>query len=388
MNELLLTPDESNPGMLSILYSKAMNNAVELYIASAYLTLWGKRKKVGKKCQHVTFLVGTDFGLSRKKAMLDVLKWLPKHGSTNFRAVDGISRAGFHPKIMAWRTGNNEHFALLGSSNLSKAAFSQNYEANIIVKISSVQYKDIKNWLDPLLEKSALITKEWINSEYDEAEVHKIKRRRPVTAKLKLPSNAAYKQAVRIRRKKQDAFREIQGRLLKDARKCAAQTLDDKAFWRSFWEVWSNHDSRFQGNGIQITGSRARWSQACQALLLILNVAKTGPRLEELDGVVCKEIDKLKRLGNPARRAWLSEMLCHSLPEFYPVWNSPVTKWLRFKKWTGRRGLSEGNRYIELANLLRQISASKPAGVRNLAELDGLIWLRAEALGLLKKGKG
>jgi hypothetical protein len=102
---------------------------------------------------------------------------------------------------------------------------------------------------------------------------------------------------------------------------------------------------------------------------------------------VTKEIDQLGKSGNPMRRAWLSEMLCHYFPELYPISNKPVQKWLSKIKLRGRRGATEGQRYIDLAQKLRlAVQNEHPAGARNLAELDGAIWRWGKDHGLLDSG--
>jgi hypothetical protein len=84
-------------------------------------------------------------------------------------------------------------------------------------------------------------------------------------------------------------------------------------------------------------------------------------------------------------RSRLSEMLCHYFPELYPISNKPVQKWLSHIKLRGRRGATEGQRYIDLAQKLRlAVQNEHPAGARNLAELDGAIWRRAVDQGLLE----
>lgn len=105
----------------------------------------------------------------------------------------------------------------------------------------------------------------------------------------------------------------------------------------------------------------------------------------ELDRLVIGEIDDLGQAGNPARRAWLSEMLCHYLPQLYPISNKPVDKWQADVKLHGRRGMTEGQRYVDLAQKLRlAVQHHHPAGARNLAELDGAIWRWAKDHGLLQ----
>jgi hypothetical protein len=105
-----------------------------------------------------------------------------------------------------------------------------------------------------------------------------------------------------------------------------------------------------------------------------------------LDQIVSEEIDHLAKLKNPTRGAWLSEMLCHYFPEQYPMMNKPVKKWLSAIKWRWRRGATEGQRYTELAQTLRFVVRDHhPAGARNLAELDGGIFVWARDRRLLKR---
>ena len=69
----------------------------------------------------------------------------------------------------------------------------------------------------------------------------------------------------------------------------------------------------------------------------------------------------------------------------YPISNNPVRKWLSKIKLRSRKGATEGQRYIDLAQKLRlAVQNEHPAGARNLAELDGAIWRWAKDHGLLE----
>ena len=118
--QIVLNPDATKSTELRDLYNRALGEAEELYIASAYLTEWDVSHKLGSACRRVVFLVGTDFGLTRKAAMLNVLRWIPKGISFSFLAVQSQT-GGFHPKIVAWKTRAGKCRCLIGSSNLSKA---------------------------------------------------------------------------------------------------------------------------------------------------------------------------------------------------------------------------------------------------------------------------
>ena len=175
--KILLNPNATKRTELRDLYNHALDEAEELYIASAYLTNWDASHKLGSACKRVVFLVGTDFGLTRKAAMLNVLAWIPKHISFSFLAVQSQS-GGFHPKIVAWKTHSGKYYCMIGSSNLSKAAFSNNCEANVVTEIC-LDFARICAWLDLVSTDSSPISKDWIKHHYTEAKVaHKEKKGR------------------------------------------------------------------------------------------------------------------------------------------------------------------------------------------------------------------
>uniref|UniRef100_UPI003AEBCAFA hypothetical protein n=1 Tax=Paracoccus sp. T5 TaxID=3402161 RepID=UPI003AEBCAFA len=94
------------------------------------------------------------------------------------------------------------------------------------------------------------------------------------------------------------------------------------------------------------------------------------------DDTVVAEIDRLADQENPARKAFLSEMLCLEFPELYPVLNKPVYYYLSDKKFCGSPGMSEGAQYLDLALRLRLSLDQNPKHpAKNIAELDTVIWL-------------
>jgi hypothetical protein len=121
--DILLHPIDDQK--LSNLYEKAISEAVELFIISAYLTEWNPTSKLNNKCEELTFIFNTDFGITRKAACFNVLRWLPKTMKNAFFAADRVS--GFHPKLVAWKTKGGSYSLIMGSSNLTQAAFSTNY---------------------------------------------------------------------------------------------------------------------------------------------------------------------------------------------------------------------------------------------------------------------
>lgn len=385
--KILLSPNSKKPDELRDVYNRALDDAAELCIASAYLTDWDATHKLGSACNQVTFVVGTDFGLTRKAAMLNVLRWIPKRVAFVFKAVPKGS--GFHPKIVAWKTRFGKCYCIIGSSNLSRAGFSSNCEANVLFQIAPRDFKRLRAWIDSVAKRSWPVSKDWIENYYIEAAVTRAGGPAKATSieiePAYLPHGRACERTVLNRRRQQLAFKKIGVRIRVAARRCSEGKISRSAFWRRFWDLWAGHPSQLQGRGLEMTGKSAKWEESCGSLIRILDESKSSPT-SQLDLIVAREIDHLKDLGNPTRGAWLSEMLCHYLPKLYPVNNMPVQKWLSAIKLRGRRGASEGQRYTELACKLRAVvRESHPAGARDLAELDGGIWQLAHDRGLLRR---
>lgn len=277
---------------------------------------------------------------------------------------------------------------MIGSSNLSKAAFSTNYEANVLNAISSAEFIRVSAWLDAISEQSSPVDSDWIRHHYKEAKLARPGKNAAITSTQihpsKLPSGAACARMVRRHLKGQSSFREIANPIRRAALDCSQGKMSRGDFWQVFWGLWSQHESRFQGSGIQFAGKSAKWEQGCASLITILK-ASTHSSVSRLDRLVTTEVDRLSKLGNPMRRAWLSEMLCHYFPELYPISDKPVNKWLSATRLRNRRGLTEGQRYIDLSRKLRlAVRDHHPAGSKNLAELDGAIWQWAHDHHLLK----
>jgi len=254
--QLFLTSSDTEPDQLWKVYAKALSEAAELYIASAYLTDWTVNQPVARKCKEIVFIVGTDFGLTRKAAMRNVLRWMPKHGSCSFLAAPRTPGGGFHPKIVAWRSRNGRYYTLTGSSNLSRAAFGGNYEANVLSPITVRQFRAVQKWLEPLIARCIPVTEDWINNHYKEAPIRPGGRgghSLPPPVKLALPEGPTYEEEVRIRHKQQAAFNKDKKHLTKAVRYCARGRIRPSEFWRGFWDLWSGSQWRFQGSGLQLS---------------------------------------------------------------------------------------------------------------------------------------
>lgn len=178
MPSLILNPGSAQLGKL---YERAFQHARELYIVSAYLTAWDTDLRLTKGCRF-RMVVGKDFGITRKDACRKVLKWLPANRKQNFYVAAYIG--GFHPKAIFWRDKNNQHHMLVGSSNLTEAAFQSNYEANLYSRVNSKVYRSAVEWIETIIEKSRPIDSAWLDT-YREA---KLTGKRKNVA-IPLPSN-------------------------------------------------------------------------------------------------------------------------------------------------------------------------------------------------------
>jgi len=372
--ELLLSGGPKQQRMLSKIYEEAAATCTELYVATAYLTSWPVHKPLSKRCRKLLFLVGTDFGITRKSACRDVLKWLPSSFRCDFVAVPrGLG--GFHPKVVAWRTAGGRRCCIVGSSNLTDAALSINTEANIYSDMTASQYRELTRWLENMKATAESVNDSWLNA-YKE---RKLKGRggsgpHPIpVVKLIFPSGKRYDRAIRERRKREKAFAEIARSLRSAVTRCANGKMTNREFWARFWELWSGHESRIMGGAMQILGKSADWKEPCRSLDRILHAS--GP---ERDWIVRDEIDRLGKLGIPVRGAWLSEMLCHFFPDQYPLVDRPIKKWLAAQKWRPQRGSTEGARYVQFAKALRSAIRQAKQGPRDMPEADAVAWCWAD----------
>lgn len=368
-------------------YESAFRNADEIFVLSAYLKDW-KNFEISEDCENATLIVGKDFGITRKKSLRDGLTWRNNNrGICHFFVADKID--GFHPKIALWRQGD-ERFLIIGSSNLTVAAFESNYEANLRIKIDEKRYEEISSWIADILAKSRPVTQQWIN-EYQEAKIDPQPRKRKSTPPVKvennifkLPNFPKLAKALAERKERAFAFEEIRDKFVLAVNQCANGEIEQDDFYDWLIKNWNGAEWKFQGNGIfRRSKTATNWQRLCMALQNCINAEN------DRDKTVQKEYDELEESGEAeVRKAYITEMLCHFFPEDYPIWNKPVTTWLTKigAAQTRPRGLSAGEKYIWLAQQLRNaIQANPDYPAKNLAELDHVIWAYCDYKGWLEK---
>lgn len=374
---LLLHPSIID-GELSLYYKRAFKNAVELYVVTAYLTEWESKLELNPKCRSFRVIIGRNFGITRKAACEKVMRWLPPKRKAQFLVADQIS--GFHPKAVFWKEAKNECFAIVGSSNLTHAAFKSNYEANVFLPLSEADYLKGKHWVRNIEKQSVVVSEGWLRKYKEAPLVAQYPVRGPNNGNqdaapvvvLKLPAPPGMERLIAKRRHHLAIYRKKQAGLFKLFRRCAKNEINSEQFYAELPKYWSAKTAdRLQGRGWERQGRDSNFQVLSQSVLRILDATD-----EDRDDIVGSEIDWLREKKVPTRGAFLSEMLCLRFPDLYPVLNQPVQNYLKAVNYEATRGASEGARFIHLAKALRASLRQNPGHpAKNLAELDTIIWL-------------
>jgi HKD family nuclease len=323
MNLLLHTPDSDSE--LADHYRRAFNHAAELFIVTAYLTEWDASLKLNSGCRRFRLIIGKDFGITRKAACETVMRWLTPKRKSQFMVADLI--AGFHPKAVFWKESNGGCFAIVGSSNLTRAAFETNYEANVFSRISESKYEEAKHWVRSIEKQSVPVSEDWLRIYKEAAPVRggggkKPAKRQAVTSllALKLPKPAGTDRQIDIRRAQLAAYKKNRKGLINLFRQCAEGQISSAQFYEQLPKYWSCEiGDRLQGAGWERQGKDSDFRALSKSYLRILDAAD-----EDRDDVVEEEIDALYQKRVVTRKAFLSEMLCLQFPGEYPVRNTPV----------------------------------------------------------------
>ena len=360
---------------LNKIYKEAFHSAVELFVVTAYLTDWDSSLELNKRCKNFRLIVGKDFGITRKEACKKVMKWLPSNRKSQFLVADEIS--GFHPKAAFWKSIDNNYYSIIGSSNLTKAAFDSNYEANIYSEISEKEYINAKDWVKEIEKYSVVMSEAWLERYKEGINSPKKgnsrgKKHLSAVIKLKLPVPKGAKAQVLRRRKQLKSYEKYKNKLVNLFRRCVSRQITSEEFYEELPNIWGyEFNNRLQGSGWERKGKGSNFRELSQSFLNIYD----APRSDR-DDVVAEEIDRLKNIKVVTRKAFLSEMLCLAFPSEYPVLNKPISDYLKDIAFSAPRGASEGSKYIDLAKKLRfSLLQNKKHPAKNLAELDTVIWL-------------
>lgn len=387
--ELVLLPDSSKLN-LQQLYHRALRFSEELYILSAYLTEWDMSVKLGARCKSFAFIVGKDFGITRREACQKVIKWLPRSRRAHFLVAELIT--GFHPKAMFWREPDGSCYALVGSSNLSKAAFATNHEINGYSVISDSNFDSAKTWIFDTKKSCVILNQSWLDGYIEATQTRKpgSPPRPPAQPanrvfNLRLPSKASIasaKSTLDFRRAQMLTFKKNKKALLTHFREAAGvqarywSPKKNEAFYHELRRQWSFGDgSRFQANGWERQGKKSDFRELSISLIRVVDADR-----RHRDEVAVTEIDRLTSLKVETRRSVFTEMLCQFFPDAYHLDNEPVRAWMASTGCESPYGASAGYKYLEASLLLRAalLDAQSAKGgypVENLGVLDAVIWL-------------
>jgi len=310
----------------------------------------------------------------KKNAIRKVLKWIPARLKFALMVAQNIQ--GFHPKAVFWKNDKNRCYALIGSSNLTHAAFNSNYEANILTEISEKEFINAKFWANQIAMKSIPVSEDWLEK-YQEAGITYKKSTSSKSAMdtlfMEMPNYD--KKLIEARREQMRNHQTVRKQLKKLIKQCADGKVDNNEFYVEFNKLWSWENenrgngvgNRFQDKTWTRKGKSSDFKKLCFAIQSVLDAPPT-----EKDNVVAKQIDWLKECGVSTRGSVFSEMLCQEYPDRYPVLNEPIKKFLKENKFKSAKGASEGSRYIDLSMKLRNL-LTKQSEIKNLAELDVLV---------------
>lgn len=368
-------------------YRQAFASAKELYVLNAFLTEWPQALVLNRKCEQFLLVIGTDFGTTRRSAVAAALRWLPKRFEGCIRAFNqrGVN---FHPKIVLWRESDGRCWMLVGSSNLTKAAFEKNVEANVTLQLSEADWTHALAWVVAVKDRSVEVHKGWL-ANYVEAPPRGQGRQKggagdeqqPVfDLSLQISGAVAQREFsgyLKSRRAQRRAFdRNARGPLEELFRQAARKRrwgAGDRAdFYQSLRELWVETGTRLGGDQWVITGKDSDFGKLARSFVAILDCSPA-----RRDAVVREEMDRLQKAGIPTRGAVLTELLCHFFPTDYPLLDKPVRTWRSRVGFDRSIGGTQGERYLRLALAMRAAlrdDGPRNLGLKDLPELDTLIW--------------
>jgi hypothetical protein len=368
MNSTFLTfpqPEERRVQSKDII-ADAICNADEISWASAYLTSWPLSKKcVPKKtCSLCNIVIGSDFGITRKSALFDLLKW-SKRSKANVYINE---TSGFHPKVLIWREGS-KRFALIGSSNLSAAAWSSNIELNIRVALDKEHYEFLTDWFqDMVIGASPHLDKPWIKTYKESKRKHNAGHN--AIAEIDYRIKQLGKVELTGPRRQLRIYNKNKLQFIRAIKACASGGISNKTFYEEMLELLRG---TWRGNShlISMNCKKENWKEICSYLNSIISAKKS-----DRDRIVKQTIDSLKSTNNLTRGAWLSEILCHHYPFDYPLINDPVKTWIRKNKIAKLYGIPTGYEFISISRIMRHLLTASKSKFRNFIEMDHAIWVK------------
>lgn len=371
-------------------YERAFARAEELFIVSAFLTEWPESLRLSRRCDSFYLVVGADYGTTRVAALNAALDWVPERFSKNILAFN-LRGVSFHPKAVLWREHDGSCYFLIGSSNLTRAAFKSNVEANVVLPLSVSEYRQALTWAEEIKKHSVLVDAAWLRK-YKEAPARRRGKRAGADNRTSeepvydlsldvkgVREEREFERQLEVRRQRRKVFDEAARPALLELFRWAAgkrrwAQADGKYFYDQLLELWARPGVRMGGLQWTIHGKDSNHQALAKGLVAVIK-AKPAER----DSVVVKVLNQLQDAGVSTRAAVMSEFLCQLFPSEYPLLDAPVKKWRSKAGFDRRVGGTEGERYLRLARAMRAAlneAGPRRLGIADLAELDVLIWLK------------
>ena len=141
-----------NPKLLRLAFQEALTRSSDLHIAVAWMRSGWALDEICNSDIRVHAVVGTSFGMTEPAAIAKLME----RDRSSVRVVDDPGDAGiFHPKVYCFSKGRSGT-AIVGSMNLTRAAFSRNDELGVQITLTASERSDLlevwSTWSDRAIE--------------------------------------------------------------------------------------------------------------------------------------------------------------------------------------------------------------------------------------------
>jgi HKD family nuclease len=362
---------------------------IRLATAFAHESGWSLISDSIAACKGQTdVLAGLDFFQTEPKLLREWLKISYESDKFKCKVVtktQAFTRT-FHPKVLIVSGPKEQVFAVVGSGNLSAGGFRDNVECGLFTD-NSVMVSELSKWFDKVYESLAVELDEAIISRYE-----------PLHKKYRTRSKKLVQQeSVDL----SGIDKEVEAKL---GRRSKAVS-DAKAFFQSseFLEKWEEHRDAILR--IQETLHYPKFDFNCDGLEEFLKIKQFGNTATLLfhKKQLCRDVNRgkvresfkvLTDDSQPERlrlnevfsgankvefigRNVITKVLAAHDGKRWPVYNTKVVKVLKeqYGYWIPR-GLTEADKYLAYAKLMREFAAD--SGASDVYALDRFILHRSK----------
>ncbi len=352
--------------------------SIKLATAFAHWTGWKHfEPHVEKTSASVKLLSGLSFCQTEPDVLYD---WLERaqNGRVKARLFTDATTT-FHPKVLLVRSSRRA-FVVVGSGNLSEGGLLQNIECGLYSDDQGV-YSRMDDWFEGLFGDDSLST------DLTEPDIRRYKKRFDAAKKArkqveKLQEQAEedigerhragmrrWKHAVILARRffKSKKFkshyapqRPRDAKEIRDALNYPQFDFDRDGL-EAFYKIQS------LGHLIEI-GKPQAWRQRARLKRALRHLIDDSRPVEARLDAVLKGKYRVQRVG----AAFSTKILTVHDPKNFPVWNKVVEQAMKDFGYEKPRGTSQGEHYLEFANLMRRFR--EESGARSMLDLDAFFY--------------